>query len=243
MRTGLLSWIHLPAAMVCWVIAATPSSAEPERLEHPLRGGAWAFQFQGNLLGGRNDFDVELAAKNHFSARSALRVGLRVSASATEFGDRETVESDNPREILSARESDGRNFEVSTQFVFYPNPGPSVNLFLVAGPFVQWGSSDEASAFFIADPGDEQLQLRKSERHNRSVGGRAEAGFEWFLARRVGLFTSYGLAVSYSTSEETSAEISESTDPRGDRMAMGESESSSTRFGTTAVGLGFSVYF
>jgi len=242
MRTGPLPWIHLAAAM-CWVIAASPSSAEPEKLEHPLRGGAWAFQFQGNLLGGRRDFDVELAAKNHLSARSALRVSFLVSASATESADRETVQSDNPRETLNARESDGRSFEVSTQYVFYPNPGPSVNLFLAAGPFVQWGSNEEASAFFIADPGGEELHLRQSERHSRGVGGRAEVGFEWFLARRVGLFTSYGLAVSHSTSDETSIQINESTDPRGDRMVMDESESSSTRFGTTAVGLGFSVYF
>lgn len=242
MRTGL-SWIHLPAAMVCWVIAATPSFAEPESLEHSLRGGAWAFQFQGNLLGGRSDFNVELAAKNHLSARSALRVSFLVSASTSESADRETVQSDNPRQVLSARESDFRSYAVSTQYVFYPNPGPSVNLFLAAGPFVQWGNSEEAFGFFFADPGNEELQLRQSEGHSRSVGGRVEMGFEWFLARRVGLFTSYGLGVSHSTSEETSSDIRESTDPGRDTMVTDESESSATRFGTTAVGLGFSVYF
>jgi hypothetical protein len=226
------------------VSAAAQSTPEPESLEHPLRGGAWAFQFQGFLLSGRNDFGgVELGVKNHLSPRSALQVAFGVDIQSSDLGERAIDEGGFERESLRGSETENRAFELSTLFLFYPDPGPSVNLFLAAGPFVQWAHSEDADVAFTEEPTRESMSVRQSDFRSRTAGARVEIGFEWFLARRVGLITTYGLAVSHTKSERTESLMIDSTEPNSDRVSNFEREGSATRVNTTAVGLGFSVYF
>ena len=233
----------LAAAAGIAVTSSSPCSADGEA-DGALRPGAWSIFFQGSLFGGRNDFGrVDVSVKRHLTGRSAVRLNLNIGVSSSESGEVRTYEAPDTRRGGRWTDSDGRSYGIAPAYVFYPRPSPKVNFFLAAGPFVQWGSDDSSSEEVFPDQDGRSVYRRRSERDSRSVGGIAELGFEWFLTRRVGLVSTTGFTVSHTRDENASTDEREDSDPRESYVSSSVGETSSIRFGTTSLGLGFSVYF
>lgn len=226
----------LVAGAAAAVSAAPRARAEPP--EHPLRGGAWALQFQVDLSGFGSS--VDLSAKRHFTDRSALGLAFSVFRSSSERGFADA--GDNGFQFFDGSDSDGTSFQISAPYFFYPCPRPGVNIFLAAGPFVGWSHSDETRASLSIAQSDTAITMAISESDRRSVGARTEVGFEWFFTRRLSLFSSHGVAVSHSQQDSETLEERQTTSS-GLRTSTRRSEESSISVSTTAAELGFSVYF
>jgi len=216
--------------MACLVIpslalsAPADSTSTPPTRSNSLRAGAWALQFDinGQLLS-IESFAGGLSLKRHFSPKSALRIGVGVSASSTDLN----TETSFAREVNE--NSSGTFFEVMYQR--YANPGAEVNAYWGIGPRVSYARSTRES--------DTGSVTSREELTHWAVGAIAALGAEWFATRQFsfhGEFTARGNYLSEEITSENKPDGQPATTFSSENKGWEATISSSIR-------LGMSVYF
>jgi hypothetical protein len=179
--------------------------------------------------------------KRHYSDRSAIRLGLdfRVTSKDTDM-DRDSEYYDD---LCYYRIEDGDDFTavgVTAQYLFYPSPIKSANLFLGIGPSIAY--SRKKSDFDSWDSCNENIvrDSRWTKTYSLHSGIRGALGFEWFVAENVGLLAEYGARIIYVYTESktgTDRTTSTSWEIRDKRISR------EMVFSYDAVRVGLSVYF
>lgn len=191
-RTPILG--ALSCSLLAGLVVAPPARAQEDTRAHSLAPRAWAIQFRI-----ANDFQLSsfngsiLSIKRHSSARSAVRLGV---SGALDLTDIEEISERADTSLAFGIDRDQISAGVELQFMTYPRPIQSVNLFLAAGPFARWANQKVHFEF----DGERRTET------DWAGGVLGSLGAEWFAARWLGLHAEYGLAVERSgrTSKVTS---------------------------------------
>jgi hypothetical protein len=212
--------------LVLSVLSSSLGYSQEQKNNNSLEAGAWSLQFKITDNFSLSTFTGSLVSlKRHFSPRSALRVGIGLSALQTdsegEFSDPDTVFTD-------VGESSFTGVQVDLQYVRYTNPESRGSLFWGIGPTFQYSKSDA-----MIDYGGDTVDSR---RRRWSIGIIASLGVEWFPTKVIGIHAEYGLQGLYSSMTDDS-ERTNSTESSRHR------DSTFWTVSGQSVLLGLSVYF
>ena len=207
-----------------------------------LQPGSWSLQFgvlgdyQLNSFGG-----LMFSLKRHYSDRSAIRLGLdfRVTSRDTDIDRDSRYEDDSCRYRVD--DDDGfAVFGFTAQYLLYPSPTKSANLFLGIGPSVSYSNKRSDLVSWDSCTEDSVRESRWADTYSLRSGIRGALGFEWFVADNVGLLAEYGVSLIYEyTENETGSNRTNSTS----REACDTRISREIDFSYDAVRVGLSVYF
>ncbi len=238
-RTTLIVFF-LITVVFCFTV--TQEALASNFAKESLRPGSWSLQF--GVLG---DYQLSsfgglmFSLKRHYSERSAIRLGLdfRVTSKDTDF-DRDSGYEDD---LCYYRAEDGDGFTafgVTAQYLFYPSPTKSANLFLGIGPSISYSKKKSDFDSWDSCTEDSVTDSRWTKTYSLHSGIRGALGFEWFVAENVGLLAEYGVRLIYVYSEN---------ETRSDRTTSIRRETHDKRisremvFSYDAVRVGLSVYF
>jgi hypothetical protein len=181
--------VSLP--LVAILATAGIASAEPWE-------GAWALEFQVRpTFLGYHDPGIGIAAKHHFTERTAVRAGFTVSTSSFDYDDSGLESRITPYDslsfLLSSTEAvENRNISMFAHVARNLGVGNRIAAFVEAGPVVRrtvTGDSEvETQTLTIT-------RTRISYVNSRSwdYGAEAQGGFEWFVRSRLSVAGRYGV--------------------------------------------------
>ncbi|NIV16363.1 MAG: outer membrane beta-barrel protein, partial [Aliifodinibius sp.] len=184
---------------------------DQDSLKSSLIEDSWSLQFRisqdftlSSFLGGN------LSAKKHFSNKSAIRFGVSLSGETSEEEMTEELRNLLDKSSEDESEQDFVSLKISTQYLYYPNSHKPVNLFIGAGPFLEYSILDLNQQMEIT----QNDTTGRSQEIDRSVdswglGVLFAIGVEWFMTRNLSLLAEYGTSFSYRkmTREHTSEVI------------------------------------
>ena len=251
---------HIVLFLGWLLIISTPVYAQVQQdtLTNGLKKGARALQFrvQPSFTLGSLDGAV-FSGKWHTGDQRAIRIGISVAGRFSNDDNtttRSTIDnSDGENEFVNIDEvdSESHSFSISlnSYYLFYPNPGSSINLYAGAGPTLLWvtGSSDDLRRSINENISQESVRTRITEGNTNSNQIQAGLGFalgaEWFMNDSMSLIAEYKLTALYTVFSAESNGIETDSDSEFERA--NEFERSSNRFELRASGalLGLSVYF
>jgi hypothetical protein len=207
-----------------------------------LRPGSWSLQF--GVLG---DYQLSsfgglmFSLKRHYSDRSAIRVGLdfRVTSRDTDY-DRVSEYEDDLCHYGAEDDDCYTAFGVTAQYIFYPSPTKSANLFLGIGPSMSYSKKKSDSEYWDSCTEDSIRDSRWIDTYSLRSGIRGTLGFEWFVAENVGLLAQYGarLEYVYTKNESSSGRTTPTSREMSDKRISKEMV-----FSYDAVRVGLSIYF
>lgn len=215
-----------------------------------LKPGAWALQFQISdqfrSFSGLQGFGLSL--KYHFTRAGALRFGVGLGLSTSDFDEtsRRFLADTVRGKGAGTAEGDIQSVDFAAQYVLYVTLGREINLFLGTGPLVRYAHSrregtDNSSSFGSTGW---RNYIRKETQWN--VGASGLFGAEWFANKSISLHAEYGISLTYQSQEFTGNGIETSSDPyRGTQTYSFEvkDNSHSLSFSLANVKFGLSVYF
>lgn len=214
--TALRAVLILAGLLAC----TRPCAAQVATNDNSLDPGAWALQFritENFTLGNFNGAGIGL--KRHFSAGSALRMGVDFAF----LNDNVEVSRDT---LGTQQELDSQRFDIDLQYLWYPSPAAMINVFLGTGPFFEFAHTKDVRS--------DESEQRSAEIDAWATGVSGTFGAEWFATRRIALHAEYGLTVRYRSGESTS------TPNVGSAQVV---DSTSWRVGFDTVLFGISAYF
>lgn len=215
-----------------------------------LHNGSWAFQFQID-----NNFTLKsfqgaiISAKRQYSENVAIRMGTSVSFSTSD--DNRSGTSFQADTIFDSQSGGGsgntQSLQLTAQYLYYPNPQGLVNVFLGAGPLIQFSRSHAEQNQARSTPGN-FISTDNATRDSKSwaIGANALAGVEWFATKSISFHAEYGLSIQYVSTNETNSSNSRAElppNPPSVRGSSGESSRKGWQFTGTSVKFGLSVYF
>jgi len=217
-------------AIACVLIPSLAGAAAPDSTSAPagransLRSGVWALQFDinGDLLS-VDEFSGGVSLKRHFSAKSAVRLGIGLD------GYTSSEEAENSLGDINDVDRDAYEVYLEMLLQRYVNPGAPVNFYWGVGPYV--------SFFHTNSDNVTETQSSSSETDRLGVGARAMIGVEWFAAREISLHAEYTVVGGYFNAEST-----QSVSGPGSSSSS-KDESDGWSFNTDGVRLGLSIYF
>lgn len=207
--------------VVATVMILATSAGASNQTENSLDSGSWALQFRVTENFTLQSFEEgNFSVKRHFSAKSALRLGLGFNVSS---------QNDNNN---SEAEYAGGGFELSAVYQRYINPESRANLYWGLGPLVDYSSSSSENR---ADANN----WTKNESSNTLAGVLGVVGIEWFATREISLHAEYRGTTGYSrlwskAERKTEGEEVQNSEKKRDRWFLG---------GGGTVLFGISVYF
>jgi hypothetical protein len=241
-------FVSLPSTvlfMIMWFLVvpnarAQQVSSENEEHRNSLQEDAWALQFQvGDNFSLKAFQGLAISAKKHWSNTSALRVGIGLSISV---GDADNVARTLPADTMRQSQdqsSNGQSVDITAQYLLYPNPDASVNVFFGAGPLFRYSRSKLESDLTTIS-GATTINLRSiGEEHVWAIGASGVVGVEWFAARSISFLGEYAISLEYSSAKQTRTE---SSTQRVDRTES-EYRTKIFRVYPLSVKFGLSVYF
>ena len=190
------------ASVLAALLACSPALAE----DATETRGAWALEFEVQpRLGAFGAAGI--AAKRHFTDRSALRLGFLVGITDTNDETISYVDTDFPFDTTHVtleleRYYDRRDVTLFLHFVRFLNLGNRFGTFVEAGPTVRWIS--EESGYVAEYPAPGGTYRSAADRDSWNYGLDLAAGFEWFFSRQLSLAGRYGLAVLLTDADQTS---------------------------------------
>ncbi len=197
------------AAFIGALLAPSPALAQDaaeEGPKHSLRSGAWAVEFevQPKLSGYYGAAGV--AAKRHFTMRSALRFGILVAIDDSDAEGTSYLDTGNPYGTTLAtgeieNYSDRRDVSLFFHFIRFLGVGDRFGIFLEAGPTARWIS--EEYGYVDTYPVPQRIHRRARDRDSWNYGLDAGAGFEWFFSRRLSLAGRYGISALLTDTDQT----------------------------------------
>ncbi len=207
-----------------------------------LRPGSWSLQF--GVLG---DYQLKsygglmFSLKRHYSNRSAIRVGLDFRVTSKDTDIHRDSEYDDDLCYYRVEDGDGFTaFGVTAQYLFYPSPTKSANLFLGIGPSISYSRNKSDFDSWDSCTEDSVRDSRWTNTYSLHSGIRGTLGFEWFVADNVGLLAEYGARLIYVyTQNETGSQRATSIR----REIHDKRISREVVFSYDAVRVGLSVYF
>lgn len=221
--------------MACLVIPSLALSAPADSTvataarPNSLHAGAWALEYSI----GSGFYDSEVNAKRHFSASSALRLGLSFSTESAS----EDRSLDTTLTIASIHEdSDVFSIRLDLVLQHYPNLSLPAQFYFGVGPFVQYYDS-KSDGRQEADPSFDISYDYSREQESFTGGVTFGVGAEWFASRAFSLFTEYDLEGGYAKWKQT-----RTSDPDGAYTPLTDTDETSQWFlrtGSARFGLGF----
>lgn len=214
-RTSLhatrMTLIPVSAALLGALLGSSPALAQDaagEGPKHSLRAGAWSLEFevQPRLSGYYGAAGI--AAKHHFTTRSALRSGFLVAINHSDAEGIRNIDTAFPYDTTLATAnvqnySDRRDVSLFLHFVRFLGVGDRFGMFLEAGPTARWIS--EEYGYVDAYPAVPGTYRRAAERDSWNYGLDMAAGFEWFFTRRLSLAGRYGISALLTDTDQTDA--------------------------------------
>ena len=200
------------AAIIALALSVPSAAQDSTKAEwkSPLEPGVWALEFETQArLSSFSYGGGTIAGKRHFSARSALEVGVSIY-----FNEREENATVTRTEYVGVNaygftDSDvddnyeNQSYSIFTHYVKYASLWRRFGVFWAAGPIVQWDSYFSSYDF----PHPDSVALNRSDDTDTwGIGLDAVAGFEWFFSDRLSLGGRFGLTGIYRTGDRTSVD-------------------------------------
>ena len=188
----------LPVAAMATLLLLT-GTASADRL-----GGDWALEFQvrPTFLNFR-DPGVGIAAKHHFTHRTAIRAGFTTSSTSSDM-DVSQVEHrvsiyDSSSVGLNATVSQElRNTTVFAHVVRDLGIGNRIAVFVEAGPLIRRIVNAQSQDVTYTVPLNQDLQTTWMDYESWEYGGEAQGGFEWFVRNRLSVAARYGVWATWT---------------------------------------------
>jgi len=194
---------------------------------HSLYKGSKSLQFRiGNDFSLTNFDGLSFSGKKHYSGKSAIRLGLDVSASITHSQSR------NQESNTSSNNNDRQEITLNALYIYYPNPEGIFKFYWGIGPSV--GFYRTHSNGWSISYGLERT-IRTETRW--SFGGLVVMGAEWFANRNLSIHAEYNIFAYYSQYNDNRRTIS------GDTSTYNKWKSYSGYIESEYVNFGLSVYF
>ena len=182
------------------IVAAQEGESGTPGPKHSLEDGAWALQFGfGSALSRRSFGEPDFSVKYHLSDRRAVRLGIGVDGLIT-FGnnDRHSGQT-KPDSLEYAREfdSNGQDFELTAEYIFYSSPGSNIHILWGAGPLLEYHRRFEKTMTANYRPDGIHRHTYETKTNTWAFGISGALGAEWFFLRRVSIFAEYGIELEY----------------------------------------------
>lgn len=140
---------------------------------------------------------------HHFTKDKALRIGLSVSLGGNNSDQSEDYFSYDRNSLVNNKKNksnkNSNSLQLSTQYIWYFNPGAKLLLFSGAGPFLRYDHSYEKNEDYYPQPNSnlvpKNITENKSTQWTPGVSG--IVGVEWFASKAISLSAEYGLQLSY----------------------------------------------
>jgi hypothetical protein len=161
-----------------------------------LQDGAWALQFGIGSNFTLNAFNgATISVKKHLSDRSAVRVGITVSALSS---DSDVLIASSQDTLLRAAESgrDTYGASLGLEWVRYFRPEARWSFFAGLGPSVSFAHN----AF--TDKSVNETIVRDDKTKLWGFGVNGLFGGEWFATRVIGIHAEYRIGAGYSETSE-----------------------------------------
>lgn len=185
--------------LVALLATAGAASAEPW-------AGAWALEFQVRpTFLGYSDPGVGIAAKHHFTDRTAVRTGFTVSSGSSDIDGSERGSRISPLDslgyLISSTESvENRNISMFAHVVRNLGVGNRIAAFVEAGPVARRTvtGNTRVDTQTLTIPYTQTTYV-----NNRSwdYGAEAQGGFEWFVRSRLSVAARYGVWAMWTRAE------------------------------------------
>jgi hypothetical protein len=191
--------------------------------------GKFALQFQINENFSLSDFQgTVISGKYHFSKRDAIRLGLEIILSDSEY---ETIVNNLDTNIVDQSVTDTNNFgfTINSQYIHYIRGTDNISLFGGIGPYFRYYKSTRNRELVV----DEIENIIESENENYGIGLDLLVGVEWWFHKYMSLSAEYGLKFSYLSSKSSFE----------DDSVKGESESKAYNISGNHINFGITVYF
>jgi opacity protein-like surface antigen len=193
--------------------------------------GKYALQFQisqnftlSNFLGS------VISGKYHFTNNSAIRLGVTFSSSMDNDG--QNIDYQNSTNSASyMAEQNGKSFDITAQYLVYPEVNKKILFYWGAGPRVAYTYSNNKTNHSSTGSPDNYITAKTN---SWTVGVLGSAGVEWFFTSQMSILAEYGLSYVYSYSKR------EKTEGVNDRIT---DKNHNYSFGASIVRFGLSVYF
>jgi hypothetical protein len=228
-------------------IAFLPAASGAEKTEedarpNSLEAGSWSLQFQITDQFGLQPFDgMMVSLKRHWSRRSALRLGVQVSAegsSSTNSYWQEVADT-----LLGSNGQDAdrsyQKFTVDLSYLRYPWPGSQVNFFWGIGPLVSFSRDDRTETSDYSSQGRVDHRSTHSYQRTWALGAVGLVGVEWFLSKHFSFHSEYRASISYGRSISTTEDYRSYMSERTSRGTETDGWNVRSAYAT----LGLSVYF
>lgn len=235
--------IVLFLAFTGWQLNAQTQTSSDENLSDSSR----ALQFQIGSNFNLSSFQgTVFSYKHHLSKTTALRIGLSVSLynnnsdnSLTGF----SIQGDSLYQKSKGNNDKNTNsIQLSTQHIWYINPGAKFLLYGGAGPFFRYEfMSDKSESINSIPYGGLGTSPTKTVTETTSKffvpGLMGVLGVEWFATKGISLTAEYGLQVSYTWGKIETKNTSSYS------IASSSTKQEGWNMGGSNVKLGLSVYF
>lgn len=221
-------------------LVASDANAQNNEQRNSLKEDIWALQFQITDNFSLKAFQgFAISAKKHFHNTSALRVGVGLNIT---ISDADNVSRRLPADTLRQSEknkSNVKSIDISTQYLFYPNPDADINVFFGAGPLLSY-SSNKVENEQTYNFGTITDKLKSVMNDNQlAIGASALLGVEWFASKNISFLAEYALSFEYITAKMTRTQSSTISTDRTET----ESNLEYFRVYPLLVKFGLSVYF
>lgn len=166
-------------------LAAQDSEEGANHSHNSLVKGSKSFQFRISQNLTLSSFEgTMISAKKHYSAKSALRMGLGLDIGAGNWDQ-------------GNQEADFTNFQIdlTIQYLYYPAPLSSVNFYLGTGPIVQYNRSKDDVKY--EDGTDAGYRIQRLW----ALGMLGSWGVEWFADENISFICEYGAGIKYSSTK------------------------------------------
>jgi opacity protein-like surface antigen len=194
---------------------------------HSLYKGSKSLQFRiGNDFSLTNFDGLSFSGKKHYSDKSAIRLGLDVSASITHSESRNQVSN------TSSNNYDRQELKLNALYIHYPKPGGIFKFYWGIGP--SFGFYRSYRNGWSSSNG---LERTKDTESRWSIGGLMALGAEWFANSNLSIHAEYNIFAYYSQYNDTRRTIS------GDTSTYNKWKSYSGYIEPENVNFGLSVYF
>jgi hypothetical protein len=237
------------AALIGLLLGSSPASAQDsaeESPKHSLRPGAWALEFDVRPSLSGSFGAAGIAAKRHFTTRSALRFGFLVGISGADAEGERTVDRAFPYDTTQTTGeieayTDRRDVSLFLHLSRFLGVRDRFGVILEAGPTARWIS--EEFGYVDVYPAPQGTYRRAGDRDSWSYGWDMVAGFEWFFSRRLSLAGRFGATALLTDTDQTEAyEFYNPNDGYWDRR-LDTTHSEGFSVQTTATVISFTAYF
>ncbi|MCU7491028.1 MAG: hypothetical protein ACM3UR_14190 [Bacteroidota bacterium] len=182
---------------------------------------------------------------HHFTKERALRIGLSVSVGGNNLDQSDDQFWYNQNSLTHIRkydiEKNSTGLQLSTQYIWYLNPGSRLLLFSGAGPFLRYDRSFEKNE--TSYPQDDTRMYRttiETQSSQWTPGASGIVGVEWFASKAISFSAEYGLQLSYFWNE---SKITTKTQNNNSVDQISNAKSKGWNLAGSSVKFGLSLYF